>query len=175
MCTVRSSIPGPGPEYRDQLPQDLQTKLVKEYRLSSRHHTSARAATQVQKPDYFFFKCSINAFSGAWSRSQDKIYSQKKSLDFPNSPQNSNSEDLLQLVNPVFLWKGQNSFQRIFPPYCQHLTTPQISFEFSGFSYTSNSFLIKTNQHKRSENLLFSRNLVVAERKRRGQGGVIWT
>jgi len=54
-------------------------------------------------------------------------------------------------VNPVFSWKGQNSFQRILPPYCQHFTTPQISFEFSGFYYASNSFLIKpinTNDRK---------------------------
>jgi len=78
-------------------------------------------------------------------------------------------------VNAVFSWKRQNSFQRIFPPYSQHLTTPQISFKFSGFYYTSNSFLIKTNQHKRSENLPFSGNLVIADRKRRGQGGVMWT
>ena len=32
-----------------------------------------------------------------------------------------------------------------------------------------------TNQHKRSKNLPFSRNLVTADRKRRGQGGVMWT
>jgi len=54
-------------------------------------------------------------------------------------------------VNPVFSWKGQNSFQRIFPPCSQNFTTPQISFEFSGFYYTSNSFLIKpinTNDRK---------------------------
>jgi len=54
-------------------------------------------------------------------------------------------------VNPVFSWKGQNSFQRIFPSCSQHLTTPPISFEFSGFHYTSNSFLIKpinTNDRK---------------------------
>jgi len=54
-------------------------------------------------------------------------------------------------VNPVFSWKGQNSFQRIFPAYSQHFTTPQISFEFSGVYYTSNSFLIKpinTNDQK---------------------------
>jgi len=42
---------------------------------------------------------------------------------------------------PVFSWKGQNSFHRIFPPYSQHFTTTQISFEFSGFYYTSSSFL----------------------------------
>ena len=70
---------------------------------------------------------------------------------------------------------SQMELQRIFPPYSQHFTTPQISFEFSGFYYTSNIFFIKTNQHKRLENLLFSRNLVLAERKRRGQGGVMWT
>jgi len=61
------------------------------------------------------------------------------------------------------------------------------SFEFSGFYYTSNFLRIlrillhlkqlshKTNQHKRSENLPFSRNLVTADRKRQGQGGVMWT
>ena len=61
------------------------------------------------------------------------------------------------------------------------------SFELSGFYYTSNFPRIlrillhlkqvsyKTTPHKRSENLPFSRNLVEAERKRRGQGGVMWT
>jgi len=33
----------------------------------------------------------------------------------------------------------------------------------------------KTTQLKRSENSPFSRNLVLAQRKRRGQGGVMWT
>ena len=32
----------------------------------------------------------------------------------------------------------------------------------------------QTKQHKGSENLPFSRNLVKANRKRRGQGGVMW-
>jgi len=61
------------------------------------------------------------------------------------------------------------------------------SFEFSGFYYTSNFLRIlrillhlkhlsyKTTQHKRLENSPFSRNLVAAERKRRGQSGVMWT
>jgi len=61
------------------------------------------------------------------------------------------------------------------------------SFEFSGFYYTSNFLRIlrillhlkqlsyKTNHNKRSENLPFSRNLDTAERKRRRQGGVMWT
>ena len=56
-----------------------------------------------------------------------------------------------------------------------------------GFYYTSNFFRIlrillhfkhlsyKTTQHKRSENSPFSRNLVVVESKRRGQGGVMRT
>jgi len=46
-------------------------------------------------------------------------------------------------VKPVYSRKGQNYIQRIFPPYSQHFTTLQISFEFSGFYYTSNSFLVK--------------------------------
>ena len=33
----------------------------------------------------------------------------------------------------------------------------------------------KTNHHERSENLPFSRNLVRTERKRRAQGGAMWT
>jgi len=36
-------------------------------------------------------------------------------------------------------------------------------------------FSDETTHHKRSENLPFSRNLVIAERKGRGQGGVMWT
>ena len=60
-------------------------------------------------------------------------------------------------------------------------------FEFSGFYCTSNFLRIlrillylkqlsyETIHHTRSENLPFSRNLVIAERKRRGQGGVMWT
>jgi hypothetical protein len=54
-------------------------------------------------------------------------------------------------VNPVISWNGRNSFHRIFPSNSQDFTTPQISFEFSGFYYTSNIFLIKplhTNDQK---------------------------
>jgi len=46
-------------------------------------------------------------------------------------------------VNPVISWNGKNSFHRIFPSNSQDFTIPQSSFEFSGFYYTSNSFLIK--------------------------------
>jgi len=61
------------------------------------------------------------------------------------------------------------------------------SSEFSGFYHTSNFLRIlrillhlrqlsyKTNQHKRLENSPFSRNLVTTKRKRRRQGGVLWT
>jgi len=67
------------------------------------------------------------------------------------------------------------------------LFSANFSSIFSAFYDTSNFLRIlrillhlkqlshKTNQHKRSENLLFSKNLVTAERKRRGQGGVMWT
>ena len=60
------------------------------------------------------------------------------------------------------------------------------SLEFSGFYYTSNflrslrillhlkQLSYKTTEHKEVENSPFSRNLVIAERKRRGQGGVMW-
>jgi len=44
-------------------------------------------------------------------------------------------------VNPVILWNGHNSFHRIFPSNPQDFTTLQISFEFSGFYYTSTAFL----------------------------------
>jgi len=66
------------------------------------------------------------------------------------------------------------------------LISQDFSFEFSGFYYTSNFLRIirillhlkqlfhKIKQHQRSENLPFSRNLVIADRKRRGQGGVMW-
>jgi len=58
----------------------------------------------------------------------------------------------------------------------------EFSFKFSGFYYTANFLRIlhlkqlsyKTNHHKRLENLPFSRNLVKTDRKRRGQGGVMW-
>ena len=73
-------------------------------------------------------------------------------------------------VNPVFSWKGQNSFQRLFPPYSQHFTTPQISFEFSGFYYTSNSFLIKpinTNDRKTC-----SFRKILSQRRGRGEDRV---
>jgi len=68
-----------------------------------------------------------------------------------------------KLISEIFLWK------------------------FPDFYYTSNflrilRFLLhlkqlscKTNHHERSENLPFSRNLVTAERKRRAQGGAMWT
>ena len=67
------------------------------------------------------------------------------------------------------------------------LISQDFSFEFSGFYYTSNFLRIlrillhlkqlshKTKQRKRSENLPFSRNLVTADRKRRGHVGVMWT
>jgi len=67
------------------------------------------------------------------------------------------------------------------------LISKSFSFEFSGFHHTSKFLRIlrillhlkqlsyKTNQRKRLENLPFSRNLVRAERKRRGQGGILWT
>ena len=67
------------------------------------------------------------------------------------------------------------------------LISQDFSFEFSRFYYTSNFLRIlrillhlkqlshKTKQVKRSENLPFSRNLVMADRKRRGLGGVMWT
>jgi len=46
-------------------------------------------------------------------------------------------------VNPVISWNGQNSFQRFFSESSQIFTTPQISFEFSDFNYTSKSFAVK--------------------------------
>jgi len=63
----------------------------------------------------------------------------------------------------------------------------RFSFDFSGFYYTQNFlrilrnllhlkfFSYKTTPHKGSENSPFSRNLVQAERKRRGQTAVMWT
>ena len=99
-----------------------------------------------------------------------------------NSPQNSQILKLLTSnvkVNPVISWNGRNSFHGIFPSNSQDFTTPQISFKFSGFYYTSNRFLIQpllaNDPRKRSENLPFSRNFVTTERKRRGQSGVMWT
>ena len=71
--------------------------------------------------------------------------------------------------------KSELSKVRIFPSNSQDFTTPQSSFEFSGFYYTPNSFLIKTNHNKQLKNSPFSRNLVTTERKRRGQDGVMWT
>jgi len=62
----------------------------------------------------------------------------------------------------------------IFPSNSQDFSTPQISFDlrillhFKQFSYN-------TTQHERSENSPYSRDLVIAERKRRGQGGVMCT
>jgi len=66
------------------------------------------------------------------------------------------------------------------------LISQDFSFKFSGFHYTSKFLRIvrillhlkqlsyKTNQHKRLKHSPFSRNLVTTERKRRGQGGVMW-
>jgi hypothetical protein len=67
------------------------------------------------------------------------------------------------------------------------LISENFSCDFSDFYYTSNFLRIlrillhlkqlscKTNHHERTENLPFSRNLVTAERKRRAQGGAMWT
>jgi len=121
-------------------------------------------------------------FWGEFGKSRDFFREQISSCDrryLDSSEFSSEFSDLKtsssNVVNPVISWNGQNSFHRIFASNSQDFTTPQISFEFLEFYYTSNSFLIKTNQHKRSENLLISRNLVLAERKRQGQGGVMWT
>jgi len=46
------------------------------------------------------------------------------------------------VINSVISWNGQNSFQRFFSE-SSIFTTPQISFEFSDFFYTSNSFPVK--------------------------------
>jgi len=72
-------------------------------------------------------------------------------------------------LNAVISWNGQISFNRIFPSNFQDFATPQISFEFSVFYHTSKSFFMNPI----NTNLLFSRNFQ-AERKRRGQGGVMW-
>jgi len=109
-------------------------------------------------------------------------------LDFETLFSQADVQELLNGsgLNQVISWNGRNSFHRIFPSNSQDFTTPQISFEFSGFYYTSKSFLIKpnnTNDRKTCpfkklallKNLPFSRNLVIADRKRRGQGGVMWT
>jgi len=67
------------------------------------------------------------------------------------------------------------------------LISQDFPFKFSEFCYTSNFLQIlrillhlkqlsyKITPHKRSENSPFSRNLLAAEKKRRGQGGVMWT
>ena len=79
-------------------------------------------------------------------------------------------------VNPVSREMDTTHFIKKIPSNSQDFTTPQIYFEFSGFYYTTNSFLIKplhTNDRKtRPFREILS---VVAERKRRGQGGVMWT
>jgi len=94
-----------------------------------------------------------------------------KSLD--SSEFSSEFSDLKTLssnvkVNPVISWNGHNAFHRIFPSNSQDFTTPQISFEFSGFYYTSNSFLVKplhTNNRK-------TRAFRGSQRKGRGEDRV---
>jgi len=77
-------------------------------------------------------------------------------------------------VNPVWSWKGQISFQQYFPPYSQHFTT--LLFLRNVRILPNLKQLSRKNyRHKRSENLPFSRNLVTADRKRRGKGRVMWT
>jgi len=57
---------------------------------------------------------------------QDQICLTKKSLDSPNSPQNSNSEDLFQCsTNNLVKWTN--------------LVSADFSFKFSVFSFTSTS------------------------------------
>jgi len=63
-------------------------------------------------------------------------------------------------------------FHRIFPFNSQDFTRAQKSFEFSGFYNTWNSFLIKPINANDWKSRPF---LVRPERKRRGQGGVMWT
>ena len=63
------------------------------------------------------------------------------------------------------LWILRISLHPKFPSNCQDFITTQTAFLLS----------YKTTLHNRSENSPFSRNLVIAERKSRGQGGVMWT
>ena len=116
----------------------------------------------VVKPlDWYCFYYSIrNSQRGAKPRFAWKIvicpfdpdagrrtkFAPVKSLD--SSEFSSEFSDLKTLqsnvkVNPVISWNGQNSLHGNFPSNSQDFTTPQNSFEFSGFYYTWNSFLIK--------------------------------
>jgi len=93
-----------------------------------------------------------------------------KSLD--SSEFSSEFSDLKTLsrnvkVNPVISWNGHNSFHRIFPWNSQDFTTPQISFEFSGFYYTSNSFLVKPLHTNDRETRPFRE--IWSQRKGRGE------
>jgi len=73
-------------------------------------------------------------------------------------------------VNPVISWNGHNSFHRIFPLNSQDFTTPQIFFKFSGFDYTSNSFLIKPLRTNDRKTRPFRE--ILSQRKGRGEDRV---
>jgi len=95
-----------------------------------------------------WFECRVFIENWKWVSNAGRRtkFAPVKSVDF--SEFSSVFWDLKTLesivkVNPVISWNGQNSFHRIFPSNSQDFTTPQISFEFSGFDYTSNIFLIK--------------------------------
>jgi len=70
-------------------------------------------------------------------------------------------------VNSVISWNGQNSFQRFFSESSQIFTTPQISFEFSDFYYTSNSFPVKPIIMNDRKTCPFRE--ILSERKGRGE------
>ena len=70
-------------------------------------------------------------------------------------------------VNPLISWNGQNSFQRFFSEKSQIFTTSQISFEFSDFYYTSNSFPVKPIIINDRKTCPFRE--ILSERKGRGE------
>jgi len=98
-----------------------------------------------------------------------------KSLD--SSEFSSEFSDLKTLtsnvkVNPVISWNGRNSFLRIFPSNSQDFTTPHISFEFSGFYYNSNSFLIQPLRANDRKTCPFRE--ILSQRKGTGEDRVEW-
>jgi len=123
--------------------------------------------------------CSVQCFGSLFSSracayaGRRTKFAPMKSLD--SSEFSSEFSDLKTLtsnvkVNPVISWNGRNSFHRIFPSNSQDFTTPQISFEFSGFYCTSNSFLIQPLLANDRKTCPFRE--ILSQRKGRGEDRV---
>jgi len=149
-------------------PTAIREKLQRWVALSCDAHLMFASSGRIRQPCTFLLSDPVSC--GTFLISQHFCTGNSDSSEF-----SSEFSDLKTLssnikVNPVILWNGQNSIHRIFPSNSQDFTTPQISFEFSGFFYTSNCFLIKPIHSKDQKTGSFRE--ILSQRKARGEDRV---